>query len=117
MHEVGIMESALAAIRRQAIEHGATRVSRVVLRVGSLAGVDVDALRFAYEALAPDSLAAEAVLEIETVPARAYCATCHTEFGASRGFFFQCPNCGNYSGDLRAGRELGISRLEFPSFP
>ena len=111
------MESALAVVSRQATEHGATRVSRIVLRIGTLTGVDVDALRFAYEVLVPGSVASEAVLEIETVPGRAHCPTCHTEFGASRGFIFQCPECGNYSGDLRAGRELEISRLEFPSSP
>jgi len=114
MHEVGIMQSALDAIRQQAVKHGATRVSRIVLRIGTLAGVDLDALRFAYEALAPGGPADGAVLEIESVPARAHCASCHTEFGAGRGFIFQCPQCGDYSGDIRAGRELGIARLEFP---
>jgi hydrogenase nickel incorporation protein HypA/HybF len=115
MHEVGIMESALEAIRHQAVKHGATRVSRIVLRIGALAGVDPDALRFAYEALAPSSIAAGAELEIESVPARARCAACGTEFGVDRGFIFRCPQCGEYSGDIRAGRELGIARLEFPS--
>jgi len=114
MHEVGIMASALDAIRQQAGEHGATRVSRIVLRIGALAGVDAEALRFAYEALAPGSIAADAVLEIEAVPARARCAACVTEFGVEQGYIFQCPRCGEYSGDIRAGRELGIARLEFP---
>jgi len=117
MHEVGIMESALDAIRREAGAHGATRVSRIVLRIGTLAGVDEDALRFAYEALAPSSIAAGAVLEIETVPARAHCAACARDFGAGRGFIFTCPACGGLSGDIRAGRELGIARLEFPDSP
>ena len=113
MHEAGIMQSALDAIRNQAEKHAATRVSRIVLRIGTLAGVDHDALRFAYEALAPGSIANGATLEIEPVPARARCATCGTEFGVERGFIFQCPRCGEYSGDIRAGRELGIARLEF----
>lgn len=108
------MQSTLDAIRQQAVKYGATRVSRIVLRIGTLAGVDLDALRFAYEALAPGSLADGAVLEIESVPARAYCPTCHAEFGASHGFIFECPSCHACSGEIRAGRELGIARLEFP---
>ena len=108
------MQSALDAIRQQAVKHGATRVSRIVLRIGTLAGVDIDALRFAYEALTPGGLADGAVLEIESVPARAYCATCQAEFGAGRGFIFECPHCHAFSGEIRAGRELGIARLEFP---
>jgi hydrogenase nickel incorporation protein HypA/HybF len=97
------------------VKHGAARVSRIVLRIGALAGVDQAALRFAYDALAPHSIAAGATLEIETVPARAHCPACAADFGVERGFIFQCPRCGEYSGDIRAGNELGIARLEFPS--
>ncbi len=107
------MESALNAIRHQAIKHGATCVSRIVLRIGTLAGIDNDALRFAFEALAPNSIAAGASLEIETVQARACCGSCKTEFGVASGFIFQCPKCGEFSSDIRAGRELDIVRIDF----
>lgn len=111
------MESALESVQRVATSHGATRVSRIVLRIGSLSGVDHEALRFAYEALAPHSFAAGAELEILAVEARAYCPTCCAEFGATAGHIFTCPTCGQLSGDLRSGRELGIARLEFPETP
>jgi len=117
VHELGIMASALDAIHHRAAREGAARVARVVLRIGTLAGVDVDALRFAYEALAPGSVADGAVLEIEQVPARAWCRRCDAEFGADRGLIFQCPFCHDYSGEIRAGRELGIARLEFTLSP
>lgn len=108
------MASTLDAIRQQAERHGAVRVSRIVLRIGTLSGVDHDALRFAYEALSSNTLAAGAVLDIETVAARAHCAQCATDFGAANNTLLQCPCCGAYSGDIRAGRELAIARLEFP---
>ena len=113
MHELGIMASALDAVHRRAAREGAARVERIVLRIGALAGVDVGALRFAYEALAPGSVAEGAALDIEEVPARAWCRRCDAEFGAGRGLIFQCPFCQEYSGEIRAGRELGIARLEF----
>lgn len=111
------MESALVAIRQQAGAHGATRVARIVLRIGTLSGVDIDSLRFAFEALAPDTVAAEAVLEIESVRARAHCAPCDTDFDATTGFIFTCPRCRAFSSDVRAGRELDLTRLEFPILP
>lgn len=111
------MESALAAIRLQAGTHGATRVSRIVLRIGTLSGVDTAALRFAYDALTPGTIAADAVLEIESVPARAHCAQCDTDFGATGGYILTCPRCRAFSSDIRAGRELDIVRLEFPVLP
>ena len=117
MHELGIMASALDAVARHAVREGEPQVARIVLRIGTLAGVDVDALRFAYEALAPGSVAEGAALEIEEVPGRAWCRRCDAEFGAARGMVFQCPFCREYSGEIRAGRELGIARLEFPIAP
>lgn len=112
MHEVGIMESTLDVVLRQAGEHRASRVHRIVLRIGALAGVEPEALRFAFDAVTLDTLAAGAELTIESVPARAWCATCACDFGAERGFIFTCPTCGELSGDLRQGRELELARIE-----
>lgn len=113
MHEVGIVESALEVIRREARTHRATRVTRVVMRVGAISGVDQEALRFAFEACTPHSIAAGASLEIESIPARAHCAACAEDFTIESGFIFQCPRCTAFSGDVRSGKELELARLEF----
>jgi hydrogenase nickel incorporation protein HypA/HybF len=113
MHEVGIMESALAVISQQAAANGASRVTRIVLRIGRLSSVDLDSLRFAYEALVPGTVAAGAELEIESVPARAHCQACDQDFAAETGFILSCPRCRAFSSDIRSGRELDIARLEF----
>ena len=64
MHESGLMQSAdLAA--DYARRAGAGDIRRVVLRVGALSGVEPDALRFAFESLAPGTPAAGAALELE----------------------------------------------------
>lgn len=112
MHEVGIMSSALETVLAQARAHQATRVCRIVLRIGVLAGVEVEALRFAFEVVARDTLAAKADLEIESVPARAFCTVCAEAFDAKDRFVLSCPCCGNLSGDLRQGRELELSRID-----
>ena len=118
MHEVGIMESTLAAVRREALARNAAHVDRIVVRIGVLSGVEPDALRFAFEACAPGTLAEGAELDIESVPALAHCATCDRDFAAGRGFICCCPGCGNFSGDLRSGRELELRRIEFtPTTP
>lgn len=113
MHEVGIMESALDAIRREAAQHRATHVGRVVLRVGAISGVEPEALRFAFSAVTPGSIAEGAELEIQVVPARAHCKTCCADFVIESGFIFACPRCQALSGDVRSGRELELARLEF----
>jgi len=112
MHEVGIMESAMAAVLEQARAHGARKVHRIVIRVGALSGVEPEALRFAFDIVARDTPADGAELVIDTVPARARCPDCELEFEASPGFIFACPRCSRLSGDLRNGRELELSQIE-----
>jgi hydrogenase nickel incorporation protein HypA/HybF len=113
MHEIGIVEPALETVLRQAGERRAQRVERVVLRVGVLAGVEPEALRFAFDALAHGTIAERAALEIDPVAAWVRCAACGREFeAAADDFIFPCPACGDVRGELRRGRELELSRIE-----
>lgn len=112
MHELGIMQSALAAVLDQARTHQAARVNRIVLRIGRLAGVDPEALAFAFDVVAKDTLASGATLEIDAVPGRARCAHCSEVFQVDAGWIFACPRCSRLSGDLTQGRELELSRIE-----
>jgi hydrogenase nickel incorporation protein HypA/HybF len=113
MHEVGIMESALASVRREAEAHHATTVERIVLRIGAVSGVEPEALRFAFEAVSPGTICADAELVIEHVPARVHCSRCDRDFVVERSYIFTCPTCGDYSGRIVAGRELDLARIEF----
>ena len=111
MHELSIMDSALNLALDQAQKAGATRVHVIRLRIGTLSGVVPEALQFAFEALAPGTLADGAALDIENVPARFWCPACTREF-RSDDFFGECPDCHRPSGDLRAGREMELASLE-----
>jgi len=106
------MSSAMETVLAHAREHGASRVHRIVLRIGALSGVDPDALRFAFEVVAKGTPADGAELEIDTVPARARCADCDVEFEVGSGFIFTCPRCNRLCGELRQGRELELARIE-----
>jgi hydrogenase nickel incorporation protein HypA/HybF len=111
MHELAIMDAALNLALDQAAKAGATRVHVIRLRIGALSGVVPDSLQFAFEGLAPGTIAQDAALDIEHVPARFWCATCAREF-QSDDFFAECPACHSASGDLRAGREMELASLE-----
>jgi hydrogenase nickel incorporation protein HypA/HybF len=111
MHELSIMDGALAIVLERAEQAGAKRIHRVRLRIGALSGVVPDALQFAFEALVPGTLAEAARLDIEAVPARFWCASCQAEF-QSDDMFAECPDCHRPSGDLRAGREMEVASME-----
>jgi hydrogenase nickel incorporation protein HypA/HybF len=111
LHELSIMDGALSMALDQARQAEASKVFVIRLRVGALSGVVPDALQFAFEALAPGTMAEEARLDLEVVPARFWCETCQREFQADN-LLAACPDCQTPSRDLRAGRELELASLE-----
>ncbi len=113
MHEVGIIETTLEIVLQHVAAQQAQRVDRVVLRIGSLAGVENQALHFAFDAVSHGTAAEGATLEIEAVPAAVYCRECDREFEAEEGsYIFKCPVCGGLCGEVRRGRELELTRIE-----
>ena len=100
MHELSLMETIRELALQQAQSHGAARIEAVRLRIGSLAGVEPEALNFAFEVLMANTIAAGARLEVETLPAEWFCAPCAQ------------PSCGAISRELRQGRELQLTSLE-----
>ena len=111
MHEFGIMEAALETAAQKTRAAGATQIHRLKLRVGKLSGVVPEALRFAFDALKDKSLAAQAELQIEEVPAACWCASCAAEFETA-DLKYECPRCHQPSGDLRRGKEMELASLE-----
>jgi hydrogenase nickel incorporation protein HypA/HybF len=113
MHELGIAAEAL----QQTLEHtrrsGGQRVTRIVIRIGELSGVDGDALQFALGTLLPGTLAEAAAVEIEPVASVAFCATCRQSYSPDPVVGFACPRCGAPPAEFTHGRELELARLEF----
>jgi hydrogenase nickel incorporation protein HypA/HybF len=111
MHEAGLMRDAIDLAIAEAARAGAGCVHRVVLRVGALAGVEPEALDFAFEVAAAGTIAAGARLEIQQTPAVCFCPACGRDFDPA-GVVFECPRCGAISGDVRGGCELELVSLE-----
>jgi hydrogenase nickel incorporation protein HypA/HybF len=111
MHEVSIMAEAVRIAVETAQSSGAARVTGVSLHVGTLSGAVPEAMQFAWDVVRRNTLAADAWLTIQPVPAACWCASCQAEFEC-RDFFSECPRCHKVSGELRRGRELEIASVE-----
>jgi len=55
MHEVGIAEGILNAVRTEAAAHKPARATKVGVRIGEMAGVDPDSLTFCFDVLVKGS--------------------------------------------------------------
>lgn len=112
MHEMGIamqvVEIATSSIP-DTMEH--VRVERVNLKVGKLAGVVSESLRFCFEIVTRDTSLSGAELKIEEIPVVARCRDCHFEWEINRPIF-TCKRCKSASIDIISGRELDIISIE-----
>ncbi len=108
MHELAIAEGVIDAVGQRV---GRARVLRVVVRIGRLACVEPDALRFCFEECARGTGAEGAALEIVDVPARARCRTCGAEDVDVDPRIPLCP-CGSADLEVRSGGELLLSAVE-----
>lgn len=114
MHELSLMQTVAERVLAVADLEGAERVLAIRLRIGSLAGVDPEALRFAAEVMLAGTPAEKATLAIEEVPATWWCEPCGIAFPAAPDGP-DCPHCGTLSRRLRSGRELNLVAVElFP---
>ena len=111
MHELSLMEALREQVLEAAARHGARRIMAVHLRIGSLAGVEPQALQFAFEVLMAEGISAGARLEIEAVPAEWFCPACAAPF-ADGPAGCECPRCAAFSRRLLRGRELELAALE-----
>jgi hydrogenase nickel incorporation protein HypA/HybF len=110
MHEVGLMEEALALALEHLRQQGGRRIHGMTFRVGPLSGVEPDALRFAFAVVTRGTCADGATLEVQRAPATCRCAACEQEFEPA-DFVFACPVCGRLA-DVRTGREFELLSLE-----
>ncbi|MFG2819291.1 hydrogenase maturation nickel metallochaperone HypA [Kitasatospora sp. NPDC048365] len=117
MHEMSIATAVVEQVDAAAREHGMDAVARVRLQVGELAGVVPSALDFCFELACAGTLLEGAVLETESVAARARCLPCATEWAVGMPPDLGCPRCGGGSVELLAGRELQILGVDWAERP
>ena len=111
VHEMGIADSILRAVAKEAGLHLGTRARRVGVRIGELAAIDADSLRFCFEVLARDTVLDRLELEIEFCPRRHRCRDCNCDF-VVRDYDFDCPQCHSGTTACISGDELELAYLE-----
>jgi len=111
MHELAICESVLRQVIALAEGYKATRVGRIFLTIGPLAGVEPDLLLNAFPLVAAGTLCAAAKVEITTAAVRVACNACGAS-SAARSNRLLCAACGNWRVALVSGDEMLLRSVE-----
>jgi hydrogenase nickel incorporation protein HypA/HybF len=109
MHEYSLVQDLLEQVASQARARGATRVKRIQVGMGELAGVDPELFTTAFETFRSAGCCGEAELTVRRVEASWVCSGCTRPL--ERGAVLRCPRC-SAPGRLAAGDELLLERIE-----
>lgn len=111
MHEMSLAEGMREIIVDSAAKHNAPRISRVRVEIGRFAGVEKDALAFAFDVVMRGSPAEGAELVMIDLPGRASCFSCG-ETVEIEDRLDPCPLCGSLQLMPDGGDEMRIKDLE-----
>jgi hydrogenase nickel incorporation protein HypA/HybF len=111
MHEMSLCEGVLQVLESEAKKQGFEKVKSVWLEIGELAGVEIEAMEFCFDAVTRNSLADGAQLNIINVPGLAWCMQCSKNVSVKQRFD-ECPDCGSYQLQVTSGDEMRIKELE-----
>ncbi|QIL79451.1 hydrogenase maturation nickel metallochaperone HypA [Diaphorobacter sp. HDW4A] len=110
MHEASLAGGVLRVVEQSAAQEGFARVTLLRLEVGQLAGVEMRALQFALDSIAPGTLLDGARIDYVELPGVAWCLPCgQRSLLARRGD--PCVHCGGYQLQPVEGTEFRVSEM------
>lgn len=110
MHELSIVMSIVETAEEKVKENHADSVESIDLVIGDLAGVESDALDFAWDSAVKNTVLQSAKRNIIHVPAKAKCLECDCEFEIKE-LYDECPLCGEHLLQIVQGKELQIKSM------
>jgi len=111
MHELAVCQGLMSQVEQIAQREHAERVSRILLSIGPLSGVEPQLLTDAFPIASAGSVAEGAELQIEQPAVRVKCLSCGEESDAQANRLL-CAACGDYRTQLLSGDELLLKSLE-----
>lgn len=110
MHELSIVMSIVDIAQSQAQQAHAQAIEEIELDIGNLAGVELDALEFAWPQGVKNTMLEHAVKKINRIEGLASCSDCNNKF-TIENYYDACPECGGHLIHILKGRELRVRSL------
>lgn len=111
MHEFSLVQSLLTIVQDKVKENRGGKVTKILVKVGTLSGAEPELLESAFQFLKDGTCAEEAILTVIKEKAQVKCRKCGTIY-FPKDLDLTCPNCGNWGGEVLSGESIYLERLE-----
>jgi len=111
MHEYSIVQSLLDQCEQNAKDNNATKVSKVVVKIGVMSGVEPDLLKTAFETFKEGTMCenCEYIQNIQKIKIK--CLDCNTTSELEKNEY-ACPACKSVELDVIDGEDMFLMQLE-----
>jgi hydrogenase nickel incorporation protein HypA/HybF len=111
MHELSITQSILAIALEQAETAKASKITKISLTIGELAGVVDESIQFYFDIMSKDTIAAQSSLSFTRPPVKLRCRNCDITFSPDE-LIWTCPSCHEQKVEIISGRECYVESIE-----
>jgi hydrogenase nickel insertion protein HypA len=111
MHEYSIVQALINQCEDIAKEHNASKVTKVVTKIGKLSGVEPHLLEIAFETFKEGTVCDGASLQMNIQDVVIYCKDCKSDF-AVKEFILACPKCQGLNTSVVDGEDMYLMSLE-----
>jgi len=111
MHEYSIVQSLLESCEQHAKENEAEEVTKVVVKIGVLSGVEPDLLKTAFDTFKEKTICNDAIFEMNIQKITIKCEECG-KISILEKNEFQCPKCESVNIKVTDGEDMFLMSLE-----
>ena len=111
MHEYSIVQSLIDSCEDHAKANDASKVSKVVVKIGVMSGVEPQLLEVAFDTFKEGTICDEAEFVMHIQEIKILCKSCLKESELKK-LEYLCPNCGSDNLNIIDGEEMFLMQLE-----
>lgn len=111
MHELSVALGIVRIAEDKTVEANAESVNRIELEIGTLAGIEMEALDLVWPAAVKGTRLEKAVKKVHVIQGKGQCMECKAVFDIDQ-LYDPCPHCHSFQKNILLGKELRVKSLE-----
>lgn len=111
MHEYSIVQALLEQVEQIASQNNATKITKVVVKIGIMSGVEPHLLEMAFDTFKEKSICDGAAFVMNIQPLLLECNLCHAKSEQHKAEYI-CKECGSVDIRVLDGEEMFLMQLE-----